>query len=79
MKLLGWDEISQLVKESEKNCPPPMAYNVSGAGSDFVNGRYDIDPKLLSESGYVLNSIQICSIIGISQLIMRTKTLLGRH
>ena len=53
VKLLGWDEISQLVKESEKNCPPPMTYNVSGAGSDFVNGRYDIDPKLLSESGYV--------------------------
>ena len=50
---LGWLEIRNLVKMSEKNCPPPRAFIVSGAGSDFVNGRYEFYPKRVLETGYV--------------------------
>ena len=52
VNLLGWEQIQLLVKIHETHIPP-KAYIVSGAGSDFVNGRYEFDPTRVSERGSV--------------------------
>jgi len=52
VKLFGWNQITALIAKSEKMCPPPMAYVVSGAGTDFINGKYDVDPETMMESVY---------------------------
>lgn len=53
LKLFGWDEMKELVKESNRMCPPPRAYIVSGAGTSFINGQYELDPDSLMQSGCV--------------------------
>lgn len=53
LKLFGWNEIDALIKEAKSLAPPPRAYRVSGAGTAFVNGIYEIDKKRIGSDGYV--------------------------
>jgi ubiquitin C-terminal hydrolase len=40
LKLFGWDQINELVREAISTRPPVEEYEVVGAGTDYVNGRY---------------------------------------
>ena len=46
IKLFCWDEIVNVVNDSHiLDLKPPRGYIVSGAGSEFINGRYDFVPN----------------------------------
>jgi len=45
--------VGKLISECEAHQPPPRAYIVSGAGTGWVNGRYEFDPRRVLENGYV--------------------------
>jgi ubiquitin carboxyl-terminal hydrolase 9/24 len=40
LKLFGWEQISEYVKDAIYNRPIAQSYIVSGAGTSFVNGEY---------------------------------------
>jgi ubiquitin C-terminal hydrolase len=40
LKLFGWDQVNELVREAICTRPPVDAYEVVGAGTDYVNGKY---------------------------------------
>lgn len=45
LKLFGWEQISEYVKDAITNRPSALSYVVSGAGTLFVNGEYIIEDK----------------------------------
>ena len=53
LRLFGWDQVGKLIHECEAHQPPPRAYIVSGAGTGWVNGRYEFDSRRVLENGYV--------------------------
>ena len=53
LRLFGWEQVGKIIEDSEYNQPPPRAYIVSGAGTSWINGRYEFDPKKIPENGYV--------------------------
>ena len=59
LKLFGWDEIASLITESEKMAPPPRWYRVSGAGTSFINGIYEFDPRRVGPYGYVKSGVEL--------------------
>lgn len=40
VKLVGWQQIDDLLEASAEHRPPPRAFDVGHAGCTFVNGRY---------------------------------------
>ena len=52
VKLSGWDNIVEIIKESASLAPPPKAFLVKGGGTSFINGRYKFDPKRILDNGY---------------------------
>ena len=52
LKLFGWDNVTRIIEGSREMAPPPRSYVVSGAGTPFVNGTYELDPKRIDEEGY---------------------------
>jgi ubiquitin carboxyl-terminal hydrolase 9/24 len=53
LRLFGWEQVGKLIEDCESQQPPPRAYLVSGAGTAWVNGRYEFDPRRIMENGYV--------------------------
>ena len=53
LKSFGWDQIAELVDESNGLRPPPQGYRVSGAGTAFINGSYMLDPQRMARIRYV--------------------------
>jgi len=51
LKLYGWETVNELVEISQEMAPPPRAFIVSGAGTDFVNGTYVYNTKV-GEDGF---------------------------
>ena len=41
LKLIGWQQIDDILDASESHRPPPRSFEVSEAGCDFVNGNYN--------------------------------------
>ena len=59
LKLFGWNEIDDLIKEARRSAPPPKSYLVTGAGTNFVNGLYEFDQKKIGPDGYVRNNVEL--------------------
>jgi hypothetical protein len=59
LKLFGWDEIASLITESKRMAPPPRRYHVSGAGTPFINGIYEFDPRRVGPNGYVKSGVEL--------------------
>jgi ubiquitin carboxyl-terminal hydrolase 9/24 len=59
LKLLGWTALEEIIDASIEKRPPPKAYLVEGAGLEFINGRFDYDPKKLTEGGWVKNDSDV--------------------
>mmetsp|Transcript_32541 Transcript_32541/g.66280 ORF Transcript_32541/g.66280 Transcript_32541/m.66280 type:complete len:2909 (-) Transcript_32541:130-8856(-) len=53
LRLFGWEQVGKLIEDCEVHQPPPRSYIVSGAGTAWVNGRYEFDPRRVLENGYV--------------------------
>ena len=45
--------LEEIIEASIQRRPPPKSYVVKGAGLDFINGRFDFDPKRLGEDGWL--------------------------
>ena len=54
-KLFGWDMLDKMIDKSAKDCPPPEAYWVEGAGSLFCNGRYKFDGPYTEDNYPILS------------------------
>lgn len=59
LKLLGWTALEEIIDASIDKRPPPRAFIVEGAGLGFINGRFDFDPKKITEGGWVKNGCDI--------------------
>ena len=55
LKLLGWGALEEIIDASIQRRPPPKSYVVEGAGLEFINGKFDFDPKRLTEEGWIKN------------------------
>lgn len=53
LRLFGWEQVGKIIEDCETLQPPPRAFIVSGAGTAWVNGRYEFDPRRVLENGYV--------------------------
>ena len=51
-RLFGWEQVGRIIDDCESHQPPPRSYIVSGAGTEWVNGRYEFDPKKVFQNGY---------------------------
>ena len=52
LKLFGWDNVTRIIAGSRELAPPPRSYVVTGAGTPFVNGTYELDPGRIDGEGY---------------------------
>ena len=52
-KASGWDEITEIITQTEKLFLSPLAYIVSGAGCIHINGRYDLNPWVTTKNGHM--------------------------
>ena len=59
LKLFGWEQIVEIIEASREASPPPRGYIVTGAGCEFINGRYEFDPSKIDKFGYVKPGIDI--------------------
>ena len=41
LKLLGWEQVADLIRACESHRPPPRAFIVNDAGTPFANGIYE--------------------------------------
>lgn len=48
---MGWTLLNQIVQDDIEN-PPPSAFEVKGAGLDFINGLYEIKTCDITEEGF---------------------------
>ena len=45
LRLFAWEQLNELILEAKSTRPMAASYIVSGAGSDFINGTYNIVSK----------------------------------
>ena len=53
LRLHGWDYLTAQIRRSACYRQPPMHYDISGAGLDWLNGRYDLSNPLSPVDGLV--------------------------
>eukprot|EP00956_Cyclotella_meneghiniana_P012400 scaffold17624_cov77-Cyclotella_meneghiniana.AAC.9 len=58
LKILGWTLLELIVEEDIEN-PPPSAFQVKGAGLDFINGLYEINTYQITEEGFLKHGSNI--------------------
>eukprot|EP00980_Cylindrotheca_fusiformis_P010327 scaffold2299_cov131-Cylindrotheca_fusiformis.AAC.14 len=58
LKLVGWQQIDDLLEASADHRPPPRAFDVGHAGCTFVNGRY-VFTGSSSPDGYAHRGVDI--------------------
>ena len=58
LKLFGWQQVDDLLSASADHRPPPRAFDVSGAGCSFVNGKY-VFAGITTKGGYAQRGVDI--------------------
>jgi ubiquitin carboxyl-terminal hydrolase 9/24 len=58
LKLMGWEEVNDLIDACAEHRPPPRSFVVSNAGCGFVNGQYTFSGAT-TKDGYAQRQVEI--------------------
>lgn len=58
LKLMGWEEVNELIESCAEHRPPPRSFLVTNAGCTFVNGEYNF-AGATTKDGYAQRQVEI--------------------